>query len=299
VKREEVRELLRALSRMNDKERQALPGLDPSRADVIVAGVAILDGVMSYLELDELEVSRRGIRDGLLIDTLRRAGLWDAQDPDKALREAVETLGRRCGFDFGHARQVTKLALSLFDTLQPKITAGGPRSVETQTARRVLEVAAMLHDIGTFVSYARHHKHSAYLIANAEIPGLTENEKALASNVARYHRRAHPRDRHPEFVVMPENNRQMVRKLAGILRIADGLDRTHDARVRSIHVRGRGNDVHVGVESGRDLELELWAVRQKAALFSEAFDAEVHFKSVDAPKKTVAPGPASGTKRRV
>lgn len=137
----------------------------------------------------------------------------------------------------------------------------------------------MLHDIGTFVSYARHHKHSAYLIANAEIPGLTEGEKALAANVARYHRRAHPRDRHPEFVVMPDTSRQLVRKLAGILRIADGLDRTHDARVRSIQVRARGNVVRVDVESGKDLELELWAVRQKAALFREAFESEIHFDS--------------------
>lgn len=294
----EVKELLRELSRKSVKERQAIAGLDPSRADVIVAGVAILEGVMDYLELEELEISRRGVRDGLLIDTLRRAGLWDAQDPDRAMREAVENLGRKCGFDFAHARQVTRLALSLFDSLQPRITAGGPRSVQTQGARRILEVAAMLHDIGTFIAYSRHHKHSAYLIANAEIPGLTETEKGLASNVARYHRRAHPRERHPEFVILPEESRSLVRKLAGILRIADGLDRTHDGRVRGLQVKGgRGRALRVGVESGKDLELELWAVRQKAALFHEAFDMEIHFDAAPDPDSATA-SRASRSSRR-
>ena len=283
VTREEVRELLERLAEMTSQQRARLPGCDPSRADVIVAGVAILDGVMDYLELEELEVSRRGVRDGLMIDTLRRAGYWDAQDPDKALHEALEALGRRCGFDFSHARQVTAISLKLFDTLRERIVDGGPRSEESQTARRVLEVAAMLHDIGVFVSYSRHHKHSAYLIANAEIPGLTETEKALASNVARYHRRAHPRDRHPEFVVLPEEHRRLVRKLAAILRIADGLDRTHDARVKNVVIRPRGDRGVVLVESGRNLELELWAVRQKAALFKEAFGVELSFKAVEAP----------------
>jgi exopolyphosphatase/guanosine-5'-triphosphate,3'-diphosphate pyrophosphatase len=256
-----------------------VPGLDASRADVIVAGVAILDGLMDHLQLEHLEVSRRGLRDGVMIDTLRRHGLWDAQDPDQALFDAAEALGRRCGFDFGHAAQVRKIALRLFDGLAPKIVPQGPRSPEAGAARRVIATAALLHDIGVFISYARHHKHSAYLIANAEIPGLTETEKALASNVARYHRRAHPRDRHPEFVALPGEQRTLVRKLAAIVRIADGLDRTHDSRVRGVALRARKDRIVVLVDSGKDLELELWAVRQKAALFREAFGTDLVFKA--------------------
>jgi exopolyphosphatase/guanosine-5'-triphosphate,3'-diphosphate pyrophosphatase len=137
----------------------------------------------------------------------------------------------------------------------------------------------MLHDIGVFVSYARHHKHSAYLIANADIPGLTEMEKALASNVARYHRRAHPRDRHPEFVILQPEHRDLVRKLAAIVRVADGLDRTHDGRVRGISLRTGKDNIVVSVESTKDLELELWAVRQKSTLFKEAFGVDLLFRS--------------------
>src|SRR5208282_5246664 len=106
-------------------ERARLPGCDPSRADVIVAGVGILVELMKHLELEELEISRRGIRDGLMVDILRRQGLWDAQDPDQALYDAIETLGRRCGFDYGHARQVTRLAEKLFDVLVERVVPAG------------------------------------------------------------------------------------------------------------------------------------------------------------------------------
>lgn len=281
VRREEVRALLTRLAPLSIQERARIPGLDASRADVFLGGVAIIDGLMDFLQLDELEVSKRGIRDGVMIDTLRRQGLWDAEDPDRALFDAVEVLGRRCGFDFAHARQVHRISLKMFDALQGRVVDGGPKSLAAQRARRVLGVAAMLHDIGTFISYAKHHKHSAYLIANAEVPGLTETEKILASNVARYHRRAHPRDRHPEFVVMPPDQRELVRKLASIVRLADGLDRTHDGRVRELTFRTRKTGLEIGVASSKDLELELWAVRQKAALFQEAFGTEVVFKPLE------------------
>ena len=275
----EVRDLLRELSRTSAAERARRPGVDPSRADVIVAGVAILDGLMDYLELEELEISRRGIRDGVVIDSLRRHGLWDATDPDQALFDAAEALGRRCGFDYGHAQQVKRLSLKLFDALAPRVVETGARSEEGVAARRVLAVAALLHDIGVFVSYAKHHKHSAYLIANAEIPGLTETEKMLAANVARYHRRAHPRDRHPEFVALAASQRSLVRKLAALVRLADGLDRTHDGRVKDISIRARKDRVEMRVSAAKDLELELWAVRQKAALFREAFGVDLVSKA--------------------
>ncbi len=275
----ELKGLLRELASRSIAQRAKLPGCDASRADVIVAGVAVLEGIADYLEVDALEISRRGLREGLIVDTLRRRGILDASDPESSLRAGLESFGRRCGVDLGHAVQVTRLALALFDRLERRVLEPTGRAVPAAVARRVLEAAAMLHDAGVFVSYARHHKHSAYLIANADLPGMTETEKALASNVARYHRRAHPRDRHPEFVVLPPEERLLVRRLAGILRIADGLDRTHDGRVKSVRLKARGTRLFVEVGSAKELELELWAARQKAALFREAFDVEIGFRA--------------------
>ena len=167
---------------------------------------------------------------------------------------------------------MTRLALELFDQTRRLHGLGSEE-------REFLEVAGILHELGLFISHVQHHRHSYYLIRNSELLGFTENEKEIIANVARYHRKSHPKPKHPAFALLSRDDQHTVTALAAILRIADGLDRSHASLVKDLRVSSRGHDlvIHLRRRRGANLEMELWGAEEKKRLFEEVFKRKVSF----------------------
>lgn len=269
---EQVRRVLERLRDTTLKQRRKW-GVEEHRVDIIYCGTAILEGVMRHLRVEELEITTRGLRDGLMADLVRRvlrpaeAGLHH----ENAVVGGLRAFGRRCGYREEHADHVARLSLSLFDQLREVHRLGDEE-------RSLLQAAALLHDVGAFVSYNRHHKHSYYLLYHADLPGFTDRERELIATVARYHRRSAPKDRHPEFAALSPEERIVVRRLAALLRVADGLDRGHHRHVRGVAVSRKGKGLMLDIAAEAGAELEIWSAQQKADLLAEVAGGPVHFK---------------------
>lgn len=238
---------------------------DARRAEIIVAGAVILEAVMRHLGLRSIAAVSRGLRDGLIVDLMARAR---PNPRDHSLANAALAIGHRFQIDERHAAQVSRLALSLFDDLAHlhRLPA---------TARPLLEVAALLHDVGNAVSYQRHHKHSYYLIQNADLPGLTERERELSARVARYHRRTPPDRAHLGTAGLNDGEYTLVRKLATILRLADSLDRSHHQPVRQLKARVEQGRVRLALTSKGPLDLEVWDAESELPFFRKVFGKKV------------------------
>ena len=273
VPREELEHLLDFLQQLSPGERAAVPGLNPARADIIVAGLSVAAEVLDRLDGRELVVSGYGIREGLLLES---AEVEPEADPRKARERSVVTLARRCRYEAGHARQVRRLALQLFDALGDALGAEAGE-------RQLLADAALLHDVGYHVSYRGHHKHSYHLIVYAELLGMTPEEQVVLANVARYHRGGRPRKKkHASYADLSRDARQRVKRLAALLRVADGLDRGHVSAVRRVRVR-RTADGTIELrttprEPGADQRLELWGAARKAGLLARVAKVPVQIR---------------------
>lgn len=234
---------------------------EPRRADVIVAGAIILEALVNHLKLLKVTAVDRGLRDGVLVDLLRKKF---QDDGPPSILETACILGRRFHFDESHARQVTRLALAIFD---------GMASIHhlPYVARTYLEAAAALHDIGHAVSYQKHHRHSEYLIRNGDIPGLSDRERDLVARIARYHRRSPPDLNHPGMDGLMVGEARLVRKLATILRIADALDRSHAQPITTLQASRSGSAMVVRLAAQGPMDLELWDTEREIALFKKVF----------------------------
>jgi exopolyphosphatase/guanosine-5'-triphosphate,3'-diphosphate pyrophosphatase len=254
-----------ALAEMSPERRRKR--FDPRRADIIVSGAVILEGVVKHLGVDAVTAVNRGLRDGLLVDLLYRQ---DASREDTSLADAALVIGRRFFFDEKHSRHVARLALDLFDQL------AALHHLPLST-RPYLEVAALLHDIGNAVSYERHHKHTYYLIHHADIPGLAERERELVARVARYHRRSAPDLRHSGLEGLLPSEARTVRKLATLLRVADSLDRSHQQAIKSLKALRNREGVTLHLRSRQPLDLELWNAEREVANFRGVFGKRLSF----------------------
>jgi exopolyphosphatase/guanosine-5'-triphosphate,3'-diphosphate pyrophosphatase len=241
---------------------------DPRRADVIVAGAIILEALVAHLKLQKVTAVDRGLRDGVLVDLLRRKY---EDDTPTSLLETACVLGRRFQFDEPHARQVTRLALAIFDGMAPVHRL-------PHLARVYLEAAAALHDIGHAVSYQKHHRHSEYLIRNGDIPGLADQERDLVARIARYHRRSPPDLGHPGMNGLAVGEARMVRKLATILRVADALDRSHAQPITTLRATRLGSAIQLRLGAKGPADLELWDAGREVALFRKVFGLGLHLR---------------------
>lgn len=266
----ELRRLIKLLSRMPIADRIGELGLRDDRADVILPAAMIYGRVAGLGGADEILVPHVGVKEGVLldlVDDMSGPAVRATRLEQGALHGAL-ALGRRFQLDETHARHVARLSLSLFDQLQ-ELHGLGPDD------RRILLVAAVLHDTGQFISYRKHHKHSLYLVYNSDVPGLSRDERPLAALIARYHRRAEPKDEHFLYADLDEADRARVCRLSAILRVADALDREHLQRVSKVSVKLGENDVLLEVEARGDLLLEHWAFLKKARMFTSVFGREV------------------------
>lgn len=258
VPAKQIHRLRKAVTELSITERMKLPGLDPRRADLIVAGGVLLDTILRHLNAGELTLCDFALREGLVLDYIQRNRKHIAQAgqyPDVRRRSVVE-LAERCSYWPEHAHQVARLALSVFDQTR------GVHGL-TDLEREWLEFGALLHDIGTHISYPRHHKHSYYLIKNGDLRGFEPAEAEIIALIARYHRKAPPKKSHPPFSALRAKNREIVRTLSAMLRFAENLDRSHAQVVTSVEMHDRGTEYLVKLRTTGDAELELWAAHRQ------------------------------------
>ena len=248
-------------------------GLEANRGDIILAGALILEGLVETFDIKSIMFSDYALREGLLLDTLQREGLLERNDEYDAARHSVQQLADRCDDRPEHSVHVAKLARQLFDELQE------PLGFEPEW-RRYLEFAALLANVGVVVSHAKHHLHSYYLIRNSELMGLTDREIELVAQIARYHRKSVPKPEHPEFAALSTADQRLVRNLAAILRVAIGLDRTYDARVKSVEVAVSTGELTVEVTprgKKADVSLNLYAANERKGLLVDVSHRKVKF----------------------
>lgn len=262
-----------SLEKKSVAERAALPGISAQRAEIVIAGGQILEGVMRALKINKVRTCEWALREGALIDRLReldaeaRPPLPDVSDP--RLR-GVRAVGVRFGYEKAHAYQVAMLAEKIFDGMAPTFKL-------KRHHRTLLSAAALLHDIGYHIAHEAHHKHSLYLIKHSELTGFSETEKLVIANVARYHRRGVPKERHPDYAVLGAPERELVLSLSAILRVADGLDRGHESSVKDLKAACDNQDVTLELSAAHDCEKEIWSARQKSEPFEQVFKRKLGF----------------------
>jgi exopolyphosphatase/guanosine-5'-triphosphate,3'-diphosphate pyrophosphatase len=173
-------------------------------------------------------------------------------------------MAKRYGVSLKHAKHVACLAHRLFEILQPLHQLTPP-------AGKLLEAAAYLHDVGHFVSSTGHHKHSAYLVANSDMPGFTDQERFAIAALCRFHRKSMPQPRHTYFQALDNETKRTVLRLTPLLRIADALDRGHEQRVQDLTGPVKDGNVGVLIRADTDAGLELWAANKAADAFFEIY----------------------------
>jgi exopolyphosphatase/guanosine-5'-triphosphate,3'-diphosphate pyrophosphatase len=279
-----IRRLRKDATELDLAERLKLPGLDPRRADLVVAGAVLVDTLLKKLDAKEITLCDLALREGLVLDYVRQHHKEIARVdryPDVRRRSVIE-LAERCNWEADHSRQVTRLALSLFDQT---------REIHGLTAkeRQWLEFASLLHDIGMHISYERHHRHSYYLIKNGDLRGFEPEEIEVMALVARYHRRAAPSRRHVGYRDLPAKLRRTVRVLSACLRVAESLDRSRHGVVKEIDVRPRAKTLRVEVAAVGDSELEVWAAARQLDVLAEELERELVLvaKHLQEPEVTV------------
>lgn len=249
-----------------------LPDLDPKRADIILAGVLVLEGVVKRFGIKELTVSEYALREGVFLDTIaRRRGGSMPQLRDVARRSVVDLMAA-CDEDPGHSEHVAHLALELFDATAHRHGLGAE-------ARALLEAGALLANVGLVVSHDKHHKHSYYLVRNSDrLVGFTDAEIEVVAQIARYHRKSAPKASHPEWSALAEPHREVVRVGAAVLRVAIGLDRAHRRTVDALTVDDDGDRLTVRARPAGadvDLALDLYAAGERTALLADVLGVEI------------------------
>ncbi len=259
----EIERILDALVDLPGEERAKVPGLNPARTDIIIAGICVIVEVLERLDSQELTVSSYGIREGLLLETARVRPT--VADPGESRRRSATQLAERSHYEELHSKHVQKLALQIFDQI-------GERLGCEPGERALLSDAALLHDIGYHINYEDHHKHSYHLISHAELLGMSPVEQVIVANVARYHRGPRPKKKHRNYSGLDSGSRQVVKRLSGILRVADGFDRGHSAAVERIEAAWGDDALTLKARSSnraRDIQLELWGADRKSRLLEK------------------------------
>jgi len=270
LKVKDLRLLMRKLMSLPYHERIKQFDLNADRADVILPAGLVFERIADLVGGNEILVPQVGLKEGVLLDLVdglqEHETLWEKQT-----LESAGTLGRKYLFDEQHALQVARIALSLFDQLR------GVHGLNEKD-RQILLAASILHDIGGFISYKKHHKHSLYIISQSELPAFAPSEMKMIANVARYHRKGEPQSRHTSFSELDALQQERVSRMAAILRMADAMDREHLQKVENVKINTNGKEILFHIQGSGDLLLERWALQRKAQYFTKMFDVQLKFK---------------------
>jgi len=272
MNRAEVRHILDNLKDLPLRARREVPGLHADRADIIVAGLAVIERLMKLFHVNRLLIHDQGVRDGLMLRMIGRAfhrkpvPVEETSDP----LEGVRQFAAACAVEPKHSEHVARLALQLFEQLKAPLHLGPADKV-------VLEAAALLHEVGNLINYEKHHQHSYHLIMHGNLRGLSPHQRELVANVARYHRRSGPKLKHDNFARLTPADRQTVAHLSALLRVADGLDRTHMQRIDSVQCQSRADRILLRVRASQAPDVDLWGAQQKGKLFEKVFGKKLKF----------------------
>lgn len=263
----DLQKVIALLNSLPLDQRRKVPGMNPERADIIIAGAAILETFLKDLGLDSILTTGRGLQDGLLVDYLSRMDAFPLLGELSPRQRSVLQLGRSCGINEVHARTVTSLVLELFDSAKEQ----GLHNF-SEYERELLEYATFLHDIGSFISYTNHHAHSYYIIRNSELLGFDQKEITFMANIARFHRKRAPKKKDPEVMELESREQDALRVLTIFIRLSESLDRSHTALIQ--HVKFSRVDkecVHLEVVARGDCQLEIWGVEAEKKAFEKIF----------------------------
>jgi len=264
INMDELDSILKELQSRSYEDRIKDFGLRPDRADVIIPATIVLQNVAKEAQVQQILIPRVGVREGLLIDMAERLKSTARPLHRTQVIISAKLLGRKYDYEAQHALTVARFAVELFDATKKLHKLG-------YDERTLLEVSGLLHDIGYFIGPIDHHKHSFYLINASSIIGLDDVEKTMVANVARYHTRSFPRPNHKEFTDLSPKRRQIVAKLAAILRLAEALDREHSNRVEQIKLVKGKKKIILRLKGQGDMLLEKWALGYRSRLFEKVF----------------------------
>jgi exopolyphosphatase/guanosine-5'-triphosphate,3'-diphosphate pyrophosphatase len=315
VSLEQVARMNERLAKLTVKERRKVPGFEKGRADIIIAGGLLLETIRSELGARERTSCDWSLREGVILNYLRNRALLGQDDElptgsvegergprrpalDYATRDvrtrSVLSVARRFEYDEEHSHHVARLAARIFDDTEPLHRMG-------ESERKMLQYAALLHDIGYHIAHNNHHRHGLYLIKNSEMPGFTGNDIAMMAALVRYHRGSMPsrngdarsRREHEDYYLLDRPHRSVMLRLAAILQIADGLDRCHRQAISEVRCEVNPNKVSVTVEAEGECDLEMWAAERKAEWFRDIFQVAVSFNRASSPQATEHSGAAT------
>lgn len=275
ITRVEIEHVLDWLQRLAPEERANVPGLNPARADIIVAGLAVAAEVMARFDSRDVRASSYGIREGILLEAAQVTPV--VADPGAARERSVREFAERCHYEAPHSRHVQMLSLQLFDALAPRLGLGA-------VDRRMLADAALLHDVGYHINYEKHNKHSFHLISHADLLGMTPAEQIGIAHIARYHRGSPPKKSHRAFSGLDRVLRERIVKLSALLRLADGFDRGHIGAVARLKVRWSGDVLRVFVveaEGATTVRLECWGASRKRGLLEHVLGRPIEIVAPD------------------
>ncbi len=273
----DIEKIVKKLAKMSYKERLEVSGLSEKRAEIIVPGAVILLEAMNMLKLESIIICERALREGMIVDWMLTRGLINSRlrYQNEVKSRNVIKIAHKYLVDLDYSRRVAKFALSIFDQLQ------GQLHTWDSEARELLWSAAILHNCGIHISHSSHHKHSYYLIRNAELLGFTELELELIANIARFHRKSKPKKKHEAYYNLPHKQYQlMVRQLSAILRLAVALDRRNKGAIAAVECQYDSNHHFVNfqimpTQIGDKCSLELWNLSYKKEAFEEEFNVKL------------------------
>lgn len=282
LSRAHIHHTLDRLMNLTVDKRKSVPGLPADRADIIVHGVCVVDETMEILGINRVRVHEGGVRDGLINEMIRDL-LGHRQHFDAPVDQlrSVRRFAERCGFDKEHAEHTARLACRIFDQLCDQLALYTDDRARAE-ARMMLEAGSLLHDVGYLVNYSAHHKHSYHLVSNADFEGLSKRQIEIVANIARYHRKAEPKKHHVPFQALDDSDKGTVCFLAGILRIAAGLNRTRTQVVEDVVVSTNrpGGTVSLGIRSNGSADAELWGAQRKDNLLSTSLGLAIEYRSI-------------------
>ncbi len=251
--KKEFQELSKSVLSQSTDERRLLNGLDEKRVDLIVPGLILTCTLFKLFNMNQVMISESSMREGMVIDYLLNhvEAYRKTHEYLDVRRKSVIELAQRFQWDKTHSFHVANLATRLFDLFKPLHKLG-------EAYRDLLEYAALLHNIGCFISMTGHHKHSFYIIQNGGLRGFSPEEVQLVANIVRYHRKSTPSLKHPNFKALSAEYRQVVKQLSVLLRLANALDRGHRQTIKELEAFISNQSIELNLKAKKDPEIELW-----------------------------------------
>jgi len=268
-----LKTISKIIKKKNPDEISKLNGLDPTRKDIILAGVLIAENIINELKIKSITYSSYALREGILYNIInnKNSASQTIDNLQNLRNDTVLSLAQKFRVDISHAEHISYISEKLFHGLK-SLHKLGKDSLE------ILKAASLLHDCGFFISQDAHHKHSYYLIANAEMPGFAKDESDLIAQIARYHRKSMPKKTHSSFDLLSKEKQYQVWILGGILRIAEGIDRKQKSNVVDIDIFVEKSKIHfklISKDKNNLLSTEIWSANSRKDMLSKVLNKKI------------------------